>query len=418
MNVFKHLRWRIEYGAYLFLEFILHRLSPERVYQVGHYLGLLCHSTFRSRRNVVQRNLRVIHGTELSLDEIKTLSRKVFSGSGSNLLSAIRSSNFSKSELDQRLHFTNLDEIQRLANSRQGLILILPHMGNWEVLSQLIRYLSDDLQVAGHYRKLDNPYLDAHALRQRTRHGTKLISKDTSPHAMAALLRDGGTLFILADQRALSAGYWCSYYGQFTSCSPLPEILAKRTGASIACLSMQTISPAHWQVTAARVEDTSTPSCMAAFEQATRRSPSDVFWFQDRWRIDELNPFGVEGKEHRQADQQDEEKPLRLLIWHSSPDAELPQLPKNRRALLHLELAYPEGTTPPTYPYLPWSKLWPIDSSTQAEHFEDILRKIDESEPLPLGGLVQTVPFEPIRKASRRLSITYCSTPAPLLPLP
>ena len=408
MMIFKKLQWGIEYAVYRAVEIGMAILSAEQVFSLGHYLGLLMFHTYRSRRAIVIRNLRMAYGNEMSLEDIKSLAHDVFTRSGSNLLSSFRTASFSDEELAKRMHYPQLEEFKRLFRDKKGVVLLVPHMGNWELLAQAIRYLEPGDQLATHYRKLNNPYLNTHVEAQRAAHGTQLFSKDDSPHAIISLLREGGAIGVLADQRAGHAGYWATYYGNFTTCSPLPEILSKRTGAEVALMYIKTTSPAHWEVIVETLSDTSTPACMKALERATRSSPSDVFWFQERWKITRSNPFGITGKIHPEVDLDSPANPLRLLIWLPSPDASLPALPEKRRSDLQLEVVYPEGSTPPSYPEIPWSRTWPVDASLESEQLPRILRAIDEAEAYPLSGVITTTSSSAIKTATKRVGARYC----------
>ncbi len=407
MMIFKKLQWGIEYALYRAVEIGMAILSAEQVFSLGHYLGLLMFHTYRSRRAIVIRNLRMAYGNEMSLEDIKSLAHDVFTRSGSNLLSSFRTASFSDEELAERMHYPQLEEFKRLFRDKKGVVLLVPHMGNWELLAQAIRYLEPGDQLATHYRKLNNPYLNTHVEAQRAAHGTQLFSKDDSPHAIISLLREGGAIGVLADQRAGHAGYWATYYGSFTTCSPLPEILSKRTGAEVALMYIQTTSPAHWMVTVETLRDTSTPACMKALERATRSSPSDVFWFQDRWELDRKNPFGINGKIHPKADLTEEEKPLRLLIWLPSADSPLPTLPDKPRAHLRLDVAVPEGSTPPAYPDYPWSNIWTFDPQMPPEHYERELTKIDEGATTPLCGVITTAPHPDISRVCKPIALKH-----------
>ena len=88
MMIFKKLQWGIEYAVYRAGEIGMAILSAEQVFSLGHYLGLLMFHTYRSRRAIVIRNLRMAYGNEMSLEDIKSLAHEVFTRSGSNLLSS------------------------------------------------------------------------------------------------------------------------------------------------------------------------------------------------------------------------------------------------------------------------------------------------------------------------------------------
>ena len=305
----------------------------------------------------------------------------------------------------QVLEIRNLDVLHTLIGEGKGVILLTPHMGNWELLAQLIHFLPEGATLGTHYRPLNNPYVNKLVEAQRSQRGTRLFAKKDSPLAMSGFLKDGGTLGILADQRAGTIGHCCSYYGRFTSCSPFPEILAKRTGAALVSISLQTLSPGKWRCTFQHVTEPGTPGSMAAMERATRRSPGDVFWFQDRWRIDKAAPFSLPGKTYKGSDPAASEKPARLLLWLEPGQTELPPLPANTRPDPTLELACPAGTEPPAPDGRTWAHVWPTDPSISPEQLPPVLTRIDEALPLPLDAIVTIGAVPHLKRASRQTGI-------------
>ncbi len=408
MSLIKRIKWWSEFAVYRAAEFLLHRLSIPCVHALGSALGRFAHGFLPARRQIVLRNLRIAYGDRHSLDELRQLTREVFARTGANLFCALRTPGISSGELEEILEIRNLDLLLDLVVRGKGVILLSPHMGNWELLAQLIHWFPEGAALGSHYRPLNNPYVNALVERQRTVRGTRLFAKRDSPHTMAAYLRGGGTLGILADQRAGDVGFCCSYYGRFTSCSPLPELLARRTGAAVVSIALESLTPGKWRCTFLHVPEPSTPACMASMEAATRTSPADVFWLQERWKVGRRAPFTLPGRPYKGADPAGDGKPVRLLVWLDSADTPLPALPDERRANLHVEVVCPEGRTPPDFPDLPWSRVWPIDPSLQPEQFARLLHTIDEADILPVDRIVMPRAIPEVQRAADRTGLLHC----------
>lgn len=402
MSFIKHIKWGVEFAAYRSLEFLLRQFSIAHVHAIGSALGRLGHRCFSSHRRVVFRNLRIAFGDCLSLDELRLLTKRVFAHTGANLFCSLRTPGISTAELEDILEIRNLDTLRRLIAKGKGVILLGPHMGNWELLAQCIHWLPEGAALGTHYRPLNNPYVNARVERQRTERGTQLFAKKESPHAMARFLRSGGTLGILADQRAGIIGHCCSYYGRFSSCSPFPELLSRRTGAALVSISLESLEPGRWRCTFRHVPHNSTPASMAAMEEATRQSPSDVFWFQDRWRINKVVPFALPGKRHKEADPGTSCKPVRFLYWLQPGETHVPPLPEGARPDLRLEVACPSGTAAPGIDGHPWHRTWTTDPSLQPEQLPRLLSRIDEADQLPLDAILLLTPNPHLRKAAKR----------------
>ena len=275
------------YGAYRLVEFLLKLLDVTTAFSLGEFLGRVAYRLPLEHRNTVIRNLRLAYRDGKSRDEIEALAERVFELTGANLVSSIRIPFLTDEKIEQIAHVSNLELLPELEGRENGMVILIPHMGNWELLAQTIgiftRVLSGT-KGGTHYRPLNNAPLNKLIERRRKKRGIVLFSKQTSLHNLVSFLREGNGLAILADQRIGRRGTICNFFGLPTDCSPLPALLAKRSGAAILTLHCKTVGHARWELALSRVVGRDTQACMTALEEAWRSSPEDVFWFQDRWR--------------------------------------------------------------------------------------------------------------------------------------
>ena len=110
------------------------------------------------------------------------------------------------------------------------------------------------------------------------------------------LLRDGGAIGILSDQHAGDHGVWVPFFGRLASTSPLPALLAKRTGAALVGVAIYTDGRARWRIVAspALTDNQESVGCLTAqtnqvIEQQIRRAPGDWFWVHNRWKTPKPN---------------------------------------------------------------------------------------------------------------------------------
>jgi len=177
--------------------------------------------------------------------------------------------------------------------------MILAHMGNWEVLAQVGNYLSPDHPQAALYRPLNNIYIDAVIKRRRQSKGTQLISRKDGINTPMKILKEGGTLGVLCDQRIHHSGVFTPFFGRITSVTPLPYILKKRAKAHAIGISVITTAPGKWTVKCDHIIEADTPANAADFahitESVMREAPMDCFWLQDRWKA-KPSPLARMGK--------------------------------------------------------------------------------------------------------------------------
>ena len=91
-------------------------------------------------------------------------------------------------------------EYQRLKKEGRGVIIVSPHLGNWEML--VFGWATFDAPMSYLARPLDNPLIEKLTVDLRTKFGNRPINKTNSVMAAARALREEGLLGILADVNA------------------------------------------------------------------------------------------------------------------------------------------------------------------------------------------------------------------------
>ncbi|MGH1439859.1 MAG: lysophospholipid acyltransferase family protein [Cellvibrionaceae bacterium] len=117
---------------------------------------------------------------------------------------------------------------------KKGVIILLPHVGNWEVFSRYIPAVSDGM---GLYEPPRLPELEILIKKSREKTGGKLVP--TNARGVASLLkhlRKGGTTCILPDQvpnHKDRSGVFAPFFGKPTYTMTLVNQLHQRTGSII-----------------------------------------------------------------------------------------------------------------------------------------------------------------------------------------
>ena len=313
----RRLKWRLEYAAYIAFVAAFGVLPLTWLAHVGRGLGAVSYRVVAGRRRTVERNLRIAFSGERSPEELKVMAQEVFRRSGANLLCSLGTAGKDPAKSTEVLTIHGEDRLRAGLAPGKGVVLVIAHMGNWEAMAQwLPRIIPPEVKSANIYRPLNNPLLDARVLATRSRQGLRLFSKDESPLAMAAFLRAGGVLSIMSDQRAGTAGELVPFFGRTASATPLPAILARRTGAALLGVSLRTRSTGRWALEFHAPEEAhlGTAGVMRFLEQIMRVSAEDVFWFQDRWRPGRTAPQRIEGRVAR-GEVAIASKGRRALLW-------------------------------------------------------------------------------------------------------
>lgn len=306
---------RLEYLAYRGFEWALRTMSLETTFKLGDFIGRVSHRFLKTRRDQVIRNLTYAFGSEKSGEEIADLASLAFERIGANFLTSLRIPFLDDDEILKHVEFVGLESLIR-ESKKGGIVLVSPHMGNWELLAQVLFLTKNTISVGTHYRPLNNSLINAVIKRRRKRRGLKLFAKQDSTHKLTSFVRDGGVLGILADQRVGSRGASGVFFGRPTTCSPLPHLIVKRGKGQLIGLHCRTVGTCRWEIHFEHIEEMSAQACAKNLEKAWRGSPEDVFWFEDRWRIQGKEPLRFLEKYN---EDHGATRPLRLINLTKQP---------------------------------------------------------------------------------------------------
>ncbi len=341
----RRVKWRLEAIGYAMFETALGGLPLSWVARVGRGLGALAHVFLARRRRTVMRNVRIAFAGEKTPDELRVLTAEVFRRSGANLLSSLRTVRLKDAQLTKVVDLCDEAIFHEAVARGRGVVMVLAHMGNWEALAQWFpRLLPPGVAGATVYRPLNNPIMNRRVARARRRRGVELFSKDDNPLGMAGFLRRGGVLGVLSDQRAGSIGELVPFFGRLTSCTPIPAILARRTGAAIVGVWLRTVATGRWELRFHALDEATpiTVNVMGLVERMMRVSPADVFWLQERWKISSSEPHRQNGKVAR-GEVVPATKRRRALLW-TGEDGVLPTAPVAIPDDVDYEVAVSGGT--------------------------------------------------------------------------
>ena len=182
-----------------------------------------------------------------------------------------------------------------LLNRREPMILLTGHVGNWEVMGNLLASLGYDLDALA--RPIDNPLIDAWLLGIREKRGMRIMTKFDASARMVRVLDDGGALAFIADQNAGEKGLFVPFFHRLASCYKSIGLLVINKRVPIVCgcahrwgrdLSFEVfvpdvIYPHEWE---GRPDPLLyiTARYSRAIEHMVRRRPEQYLWAHRRWK--------------------------------------------------------------------------------------------------------------------------------------
>jgi heptosyltransferase-2 len=270
---------------------------PVRVlFAVGNLMGLGAWLLFPQYRRLARRNLDIAFGNEKSTRDLRRIARRHFQWLSANLICGAKMGSMPPEKLARYVATENVDAIHQELRAGRSVILLLSHIGNWELFAQLIPHYADYARIGTIYQKLGNRYIDQDVSRKRARTGAFLFDRSEGFHKPIELLRSGGLIGILGDQHAGDHGLWTPFFGRLASTSPLPGLLAKRTGATVIAAAVHTEAPARWRMVFTPQIDAPGDSVGSitwkgnqTIEQQIRKAPEDWFWVHNRWKTPNPN---------------------------------------------------------------------------------------------------------------------------------
>ena len=266
------------------------------VFFLGQGLGFLAWLFLPNYRRLARRNVEIAFGDEKSNAEKNRIVRRHFQHLGANLLSGIKLNAMPLEKVAPLIELEGEGNVHSLLRERRPVVMVLSHLGNWELFAQIMPYHFGYTRLSTVYQKLGNRYLDRFVRQQRARFGVELFDRSTGFGEPIKLLRSGGMIGILGDQHAGDHGMWTPFFGRLASTSPLPGLLCKRTGAALITAALFTGRPGKWRMTFSPPGDSPNDSVEALtakanlmIEQEIRRAPEDWFWVHNRWKTPKPN---------------------------------------------------------------------------------------------------------------------------------
>ena len=266
------------------------------LFAVGEFLGFCAWLVSGKYRRLAERNVEIAFGDEKSPRELRCLVRRHFRRLGANLLCSVKLTAMPPEQILQRVKVENIEAMDREFRAGVPVVLVLSHLGTWELFAQLMPKFVGHVRNASVYQKLGNRFIDEHVRRTRSQTGLELFDRQAGFEPVIELLRSGGGVGVLSDQHAGDHGLWTPFFGRLASTSPLAGLLAKRTRAALIAAAVYTTGPARWRIVFTERFDQPGTSVAAitsrineVIEQQIRVAPEDWFWVHNRWKTPKPN---------------------------------------------------------------------------------------------------------------------------------
>ena len=205
-------------------------LLPEpAMRRLGELGGLVWHRTARGRRAMARR-----HMERLGHPDPTAAAREVFRSYGRYWAETfwVRRRRFP--EMKDRMEAEGLDHIRAIQARGSGLILALPHLGNWEAAALMSHEL--DLPLVAVAERLANPHITRWFTDQRRMFGIEIVltgSGSSSRRALVDALAAGKAVALLCDRDLSGRGVEVRFFEERTTLPAGPLSLAIRADVPV-----------------------------------------------------------------------------------------------------------------------------------------------------------------------------------------
>ena len=294
----KPLIW-LEYAAVRGLLGLLGLLPKKAAVLVATSVAITAYYLLASLRRVAMTNLKIAF-PDGSESEHRRLAKGAFKNLGRVLGEMSHFPTATRESLAKTIEF-QIDpdvyaEYESLKAAGRGVIIVSPHLGNWELLVYGWSALQEPISYLA--RPLDNPKIEALTVGLRTKFGNRPINKTNSVSPAMKILREGGILGILADVNAHpKEGVFVPFFGLPACTSSGVALLAMRTNAAIIPMcgawdeEKQHYVGIHGRIvypsnTGDRHRDVTetTAQFTAEVEKLIRTYPDQWLWIHKRWK--------------------------------------------------------------------------------------------------------------------------------------
>jgi KDO2-lipid IV(A) lauroyltransferase len=296
----------LEYIPVRILFSLLGALSRRSAIRVGVFIGRHSYKFAGGLRRVALRNLEIAF-PEKNLQDREAIALGSFENLGRVLGELTQFPRATPETLQNLVEFQFESEetrnspvgetLERVLREKRGVLLLGPHLGNWEMGVFAYSALRNKLTYLA--RPLDNPLIEDFTVSLRTRFGNRAIDKNNSVAKAISVLREGGILGVLPDVNVLPRdGVFVPFFGTLACTTSGVAMMAMRTNAII--LPMCCVWDARTErynvlfgnlIEQPRTGDRHrdvyemTAAFTAEMEKFIRAYPEQWLWIHKRWKV-------------------------------------------------------------------------------------------------------------------------------------
>lgn len=258
------------------------------------FLGSLCYYFIPIRKKVVFENLTTVF-PEKPLSEIKTIARHTYQNVLTTFFELIYFPYTTRDEMKSMLSVTNMKMSEDLLKENKGLVFWTGHFGSWEVgAASAAIHLEMPMHLLA--KKQSNSMMNELIKRAREVHGNKMIWLGASVRHLIEVLKNGGIIGVVGDQRGPADSPRVSFFGKPTAFYTGTATIISRTNCNAIFGVVVRQENGNYKCEFEKLEIESLPENSEErvkeinqrfanyLEKNIRQNPDQYFWMHKIWK--------------------------------------------------------------------------------------------------------------------------------------
>jgi Kdo2-lipid IVA lauroyltransferase/acyltransferase len=289
----------IQFLLYLVLRVLImiidmfpYRMAPT----IARALGRIIRTIDRKHVRIAAKNLEKSRGV-CPTDQIPAFTEKVYESVARGFIEMLMLPRLMmRKQVSKYVTLVRYDLFDRCLKEGRGLIVIIGHLGNWEIGGLATTMAGYSIQSLN--RPISNPWIDRYLLRFRTQTGQRMIPRDGALGEMVRVLRKGGMLVVQVDQDAREVGVYVNFFGRPASTHRAPATLSLKYNTPVVLVNTYREGLMNYAVATEPIWPDAfrdrpdpvkalTQAYSDRFEECVRQHPDQWFWMHDRWKTAE-----------------------------------------------------------------------------------------------------------------------------------
>ena len=289
------IKHRIEYSVFIIITNFVKLLGVNRIDIVSGVVATFVFYFLPIRKKIVLKNLSIAFPEKTS-DEIKTIAFRNYKSFAKTFLEIPLIPGLSRQFILDNMDVSRLVQLKEsLKPGTNGLILLTAHFGNWELGAVAMGlWLNTSISVLAKEQK--NVLVSKKMKFIREIYGNKEVLLGASVRELYKTLKNGGTIGVVADQRAPKNSMRVNFFGRSTAAFPGAASLALKLKPPLFVILFRRLENGKYVAEAEEIDYANLPEkedsalveltqrYFNILEKYIRMSPEQWFWMHNIWK--------------------------------------------------------------------------------------------------------------------------------------